>query len=369
MKTAVGLTQAAPESACEQAVAPRARQRKRGATKEKDPAAIAAGNGNNRATAAAVVQTASEALAVAEPTRRPRRRYHRVVVGGEVEISDGFVRRWAETTDEWGRPIRVRLTDEDGFPASEWVETGRRLSNGQTVVRFPVDEFPETPRFTMGKGGQVVLLPPLTPRGTKPNLPTEWFRPVPKGHPGREAFEAKRKEWFAGLPEGPEPTEAPEPQPAPEPAEQWFVVTLPGVAMQNSFWGVEHGWDDYIPPDARENFPEGWCCRLAQPQPTNWLVTDYDYEGRPRSGRVDVDPDWVYVQLPVHYWVLDAATGQWWRRTDQPRGHGRGGNDRRVRCGMWVPQWCLKPVTPAEARLVYDWLVGEYRRALAEAGW
>jgi len=349
-----------------EAVAPRKRQRVRGATKTKPPEALASDNGHDKDTAPAVTEMA----------KKPRRRYHRVVVGEIHEVADGFLQKWEEADEEdrWGNvsTSRVRLRDDDGFPTAVWVETGRRLVDNRMIVRFPMDKFPkppkavwledEIPRWSFGDGliwwfGPGGLQHRGTRKGTQPNPPSriEWLRPVPLGHPDRESFVAKRAEWLAGL--KPAPAEIkPEPTPVPEPAERWFIISIPEMAMQNQFWGTEHGWAEHeaVPPDAREHYPEGWCCKLIQPQPSGFVLSGH--------GWVRWDPDVAYIQFPVHYWTWD-ENGKPFRRTDKT---GRGKGDYRAECGMKIPRWLLKPVKPAEARPVYDWLVAEYKRAVKE---
>lgn len=311
---------------------PRQRRRRSGTHEDGVPAAMAAGS-------------------------KPRRKYHCVVVGGELEISDGYLERWqlAEREDRWGNRIqfRERLRDEDSFLSSKWVETGRHKSDSSMTVRFPKDEFPDPPGVLwIGRDGQPRWLQTGPPKGTRPHPPIEWFRPVPKGELGREEFVAKRDEFFAGLRRlEPKELAALVPAPAPKPEPQWFVVDLPEVAMRNTSWGLAaHEQEGYAPPDARQHFPEGWCCRLVDPQPF-WV------------NGVRFDPDWAYVQFPVHYWGVDQNDG-WFCLTDRYRHR-----DYKVECGMWVPRWLLKPVTAEQAQPLYEGLVAEYAAVLKAAGW
>lgn len=365
--------QTAPEVRLDsEAVAPRKRQRARGATKTKTPEALASDNGHDKVAASTVIEMA----------KKPRRRYHHFVVGGVHEVPDGYLQKWEEIEEEdrWGNITqrRVRLKDENGFQTAVWVETGRRLVDSSQDVCFPVEKFPESPKSVWLENGVVhwsfgdgliwwtdetgAVHFRGTRKGSKPNPPNriEWLRPVPVDHSDRETFVAKRTEWFANLKpiteEAQNELEARK-TPVPEPTEQWFVVSLPEIAMQNRFWGMGHDWDERetIPPDAREHYPEGWCCKLVQPQPSGFVLS-----GR---GWVRWDSDATYVQFPVHYWTWD-ENGKPFRRTDKT---GRGKGDYRVECGMKVHRWLLKPVKPTEARPIYDWLVAEYKRAVKEA--
>ena len=298
------------------------------------------------------------------------------MIGGEVEVSDGYLERWEEVAgaDRWGNTLRFRqrLRDEFGLPFSVWVETEteRRMSDSSVVVRFATDDYPVPPTSVwIGRDGRPHCTLPGPVGPATPN-PIRWFRPVPKGHPDREVFVAKRDEFRAGL----RRLEAVElaalaPAPAPAPAPQWFIVDLPEVAMKNPYWGVSgHETEGYTPPDARESFPEGWCCKLIQPQPATFTATDWwTVEKRQMSatGRAQFDPNWVYVQFPVHYWGVDDRNGSWFRITDQQGGgrsrrHGRpDGKNYQVECGMWIPRWLLKPVTAEQAMPVYERLVAE----------
>lgn len=369
-QTRVMGEQTAPEIRLDsEAVAPRKRQRVRGATKTKTPEALASDNGHDKVTASVVAKVA----------KMTRRRYHRIVVGEIYEVRDGFLQKWEEVQEEdrWGNisTRRVRFRDEDGFPTAVWVETGRRKVDNQTTVRFPVSQFPKPPKavwlensnihWSFGDGlvwgfGPDGLQYRGTLKGTQPNPPSQivWFRPVPVGHPDRGVFVAKRAEWLANLKPAPAEVVQPKPEPVPEPAEQWFTISLPEMAMQNHFWGTEHEWAEHeiVPPDAREHYPEGWCCKLIQPQPSGFVLT-----GR---GWVKWDSNAVYVQFPVHYWTWD-ENGKSFRRTDKI---GRAKGDYRVECGMKVPRGLLKPVKPVEARPIFDWLIAEYKRAVKEAG-
>ena len=138
--------------------------------------------------------------------------------------------------------------------------------------------------------------------------------------------------------------------------------------MGYRFWGIpidEQG--GYAPPDARANFPEGWVCKwVPQPQRSqSW---------RWRHGAFLNDPNWTYVQFPVHYWGMDSE-GSWFCLTDQVergrrgRGKPRGDNGGRVECGMWIPRWLLRPVSAERAQPIYEGLLADYAAALAAAGW
>ncbi len=309
-----------------------------------------------------------------QPTTQPqpaekKRRFHSVTIGSVIEVSEGYYEKWQlveEPPNRWGEIVRFRerLRDEDGFPTTKWVETGRHKSDNRMTLKFPVDEFPVLPPYIMmgvDKDGELKVIS-STPKGTKTvsRPPIEWFRPVAPDHPDREAFVAKRTDWLGGLLVG---KVTPKP-PMPEPAEQWFLINIPDVAMQNHSWGSsEHDGDDYQPPDARSNFPDGWCCKLVSPQPQTKLVRG-DGGFNQRMKPVQYDKDWAYVQFPVHYsvsyWMDD--DGQWvlrWRQLTDKANRRAG----KLECGMWIPRWLLKPVTPELAQPVYDWLMNEWARA------
>ncbi len=332
--TSLGVMQAAPVSACEQmAVAPRMRKH-RGATKTKSPAALAAGNGHNRTTAAAVTQAASEALVPAKPVRKPRRRFQRLTIGFPVDVAEGHVERWGfveEPPDRWGNVIRrrVRLLDEDGFPTTGltgWIETDRWLSE-PVVIKFEEDQsFPkeirtasasERRRYPSECVGGFRLIYAKRPKPLAPKR--EWF----------PASDGKRKEFLASLPEAPPEVKAalvaPLPEPAPLP-EQWFRVVLSQAMFDRGAW---------------EEFPDGWCAKLV-PQP------------EPDYGAI-ADPDWTYVQLPYHFdvWYEDEEGQLSSRRKTDKAGGGH------VKCGMWIPRWLLEPISVGEAADIYDTLAAQ----------
>ncbi|HEY4506656.1 MAG TPA: hypothetical protein VJH71_00635, partial [Candidatus Paceibacterota bacterium] len=136
---------------------PRQRQRRRGTPKSSD------------ATATAVV-------------RKPRRKYHHVVLGGELEVSVGYLERWqpVERADRYGNVerFRERLRDEDGFTSSHWVEVERRTVDSSANIRFAVDEFPLLPTSVwLGRDGRPRWTLPGPTGPATPN-PIEWVRPV-----------------------------------------------------------------------------------------------------------------------------------------------------------------------------------------------
>lgn len=329
-------------------VAPRQRQRKRGATpKKKDPAALAAGNGHK-----AVIVAAAESEAVKPPAKWNRRRFQRLALGPAVYATEGRVERWQEEilvfADEDGRekvwvPVeeagrhevvlnrytrrpthrRVRILDAEGFPTTGltgWTETDRWLSEpavikfreGQTLPRFICRASSRERRRHPGQvvgGLRLVYTEP--PKESQPRL--RWFP---------ASNQEQLKAFLASLPEAPEEIKAAlaaEPEPVETP-EQWFRVTLPQVCLDHGAW---------------EEYPEGWCAKLA-----------------PRPGG-PTDPDWMYVQLPFHFFVwYEDETGRLSsrRKSDLAKGGGK------VECGMWIPHWLIEPISVVQAAKIYDLL-------------
>ncbi|MBI2062686.1 MAG: hypothetical protein HYW38_00400 [Candidatus Colwellbacteria bacterium] len=300
------------------------------------------------------------------PQTHSRRRYLRMAIGFTHEIVEGYLERWRKEVQVWvGREKKwvsaeqadpdqqvtdrntgqscyrqVRLTDEDGFPTERWVETGRYPSI-PTVIRFekgaPLPNIIKTatPREQRHHSDQCAggfrffyVEPP------KPSRPSIQWIPA--------SDTEKRREFLKSLPQASPEIQAilnnpPEPEPVPE---QWFRVDLPEVAMQDNQW-EEGGYEEDPPPDARVNFPQGWCCKLVQQPKFNFGVI--------------ADPNWIYVQLPFHYWSWDYE-----RKTGRPkqvfRTDSAGGRNGSVECGIWIPRWLLVPINTREAREIFDLL-------------
>ncbi len=317
-------------------------------------------------------------------TMSKRRRFQRVQVAGGAIIPEGYLDKWQEEVEvfdpypvhrwvpvsevgnyelvlnRWtgkSNQRQVRLTDEHGFPVSRWVETGRYRSE-PVVIRFERGEpLPRAirrakPRDHRLHADEVVgeyrlLYGKAKDHEQRPQRRMEWFPASDK---------EKRREFIRALPQAsPEVlaalAEPPLPQPQPE---QWFRVGLPEVSMRNFHWNSEGLADNEAPPDAREEFPHGWPCKLVQPQPDrvkrpgyNWDVKRGEWK-KANFYSVSAQPDreWIYVQFPFHYDVY-TWDGEGWtavRKSDSP--------DEAwglVNCGMWVPRELLAPITSVDA--------------------
>lgn len=377
MTTQTGMQPA--QNGCEMVV-PRQRQRRRGATKkEKDPVALATGNGHSKATVSAIVAAVVAVEPELKPTKKLRRRFKRVALGPAVEVAEGHVRRWTEeilvfldreddflhdsrrkkgwvhveeadqhevVLDRWTRRPshrRVRILDEDGFPITGltgWAETDRWLSE-PTVIKFEEgDALPILIRVAspserrcypdrcVGDYRFIYAEPPKSPR---PKI--EWF-------PASDR--EKRKAFLVSLSEASDEIRAtlavtPEVVEVPE---QWFKVELP--ALEYRFINRSTGETMFINPAASLEYPSGWPCKLVQPQPAKKVCWEKD-------GRFEVlampDPGHLYVQLSHHCTVWD----QDWRGRRHERQLTDDGGEGTLPCGMWIPRHLLKSIGAKEA--------------------
>lgn len=358
-----------------EAVAPRQRQRGRGATTSKNsPKACAA------ATAAA-------------PKKKPRRRFMRITLGSAVEAADGHVERWREEIevflDEYRRekgwvPVeaanqyetvldrwshkpnyrRVRILDEEGFPTTGqtgWVETKHWLSE-PTVIKFEEGEpLPTMIRTALPRerrqypdqcvgGYRLIYAEPPKP----PQLPIQWF-------PDDDT--EKRRPFIASLPEASAEIKtalAATPEPV-EITDQWFRVELPSL----EYMFVDRNTDKifFINPAASLEYPNGWPCKLVQPQPQKKVFREKEKKGRHVT--VTPDPATIYVQFshPCSTWDQDWH-GRWHERqlTDD-------GGEGTVICGMWIPRHLLKliGVKEADRRWLAVEAASQYRITFEEA--
>ena len=254
----------------------------------------------------------------------------------------------------------MRVLDEDGFPTQPivtedgilggWEETDRWLSE-PTVIKFeegaPLPRLIRTARPGEQRchpdkcvGGYRLI---YRKRRRKSRPPIDWF-------PASDTD--RRRALLASLPKKASAkirkALAAEPKPKPvEIPDQWFRVELPQVSMQGT-WGTR-GQDDHYgnPPDARENFPDGWCAKLVRPRPIQkfWEDDKIRY-------RYNIVPEWMYVQLPYHYdvWYEDQRGRLSSRRLTDFSGDGL------VECGMWIPRWLLAPISSVQAAEIYDLL-------------
>jgi hypothetical protein len=205
-----------------------------------------------------------------------------------------------------------------------------RVGEGESEVRLRFPEGAPLPTsITVGRHGKLFL---GIPQDTRPA----------ENEPGSLRFLATledRRAWLANLPELTEPdteTEITEAEPAPE---QWFRVLLSDEAMEAGAW---------------ENFSDGWCAKLVQPQPK--LLFDMWWG----EDKATMSEPWVYVQLPFHYFVNfeddnGRVTARY--RTDSAGlKEGKDGNlnYQAVECGMWIPEGLLKPVTVEVAVEIFE---------------
>jgi hypothetical protein len=210
-----------------------------------------------------------------------------------------------------------------------------RVGAGESEVRLRFPEgVPLPTSITVGRHGKLFL---GIPQGTRPA----------ENEPGSLRFLATledRRAWLATLPESPEDTAeiseaAVEAEPAPE---QWFRIVLSDEAMEAGGW---------------EFFPDGWCAKLIATSTTPYAGTL-----RNIGGEASFDSDWVYVQLPYHYYVkmVDDDGRQTLKYlTDaagirQPAQDGSHWGYKAVECGMWIPAGLLKLITVEVAAEIFE---------------
>jgi len=248
-------------------------------------------------------------------------------------------------------PRRKRVAKKAAVPAAK--KTRRKFTTitvgeGESEVRL---RFPEGTPLPIGvrkaSAREMRLHPEGCPGGFRLVYP--WGPETdPKNPPTQARFLATRDErraWKATLPDGPAidnvvvEKQAVQPQPAPE---QWFRIVLSDEAMEAGGW---------------EFFPDGWCCKMI---PTT--TTPYEATLRYIDGEASFDPDWLYVQLPYHYFVtmVDENGRETLNyRTDgagarKPAEDGSHWGYMAVECGMWMPKSILKPVTNDEAAEIFE---------------
>lgn len=128
----------------------------------------------------------------------------------------------------------------------------------------------------------------------------------------------------------------------PEPREQWFAVMADEVCRPNFPPAYSYEVPMFIGDRevGRKRKLAQWPAKLVM-QPPRVQVHDPDEDiwswARP-------DPNWLYVQLPYHFRVWDEM-GRSKLRTSKPNEEWK-----LVNCGMWIPQWLLKPIKSDEAR-------------------
>ncbi len=171
--------------------------------------------------------------------------------------------------------------------------------------------------------------------------PKKGTKPAPVEEVKLLTSKEARKAWVASLPklEGEVTAET---EPAVDASvDQWFRVELPREALEvGRRSSADH---DFETPAFSEEFPDGWCAKLVQPQPESCC------------GDAKADPDWTYVQLPFHFEIYYNGGAKTVRKTH----HGSNKkplHEGQVECGMWLPKWVLTPISEDGASEIYEQL-------------
>jgi len=128
------------------------------------------------------------------------------------------------------------------------------------------------------------------------------------------------------------------PTPAPK-QEQWFRIELSETALSAG---------------ASEEYPDGWCGKLVEPQPRGYWNEMTPHE-------LGFSRDCVYVQLPFHYRVeYEDEDGKRLKVSYKTDIVGRKDSYRdhleyeAVECGMWVPRSILKNISVEDAAKIFE---------------